>query len=290
MVSKTTPSIEIEHLDPEDYLLSPALADDYSDVNGLHDLYDRMAFGPNQNLVLVGPKGVGKSLSIAAWAAKHGHPIVTLSCSEDNRKSDLYGHFVLRDGHTPFILGPVTAAFEIANLYGSCVLCLEEINALKPGAQKLLNPVCDFHRRVEVPTAHKVFELEPGKKLWVTGTMNTAVYGGVYSLNEDLTSRLNLLPLDYPTLEREKQLLNATLAKLVNSIPKKTFNAVLRLANETRQGEFDYALSTRDIVQIISNINAVGIESAMWIASGKFEDRDRATFKERAKSAFGIRL
>jgi len=280
----------IDRIDSSAYIHDPKIADDYVDVQKLHPLYDKLSFRKNANLILVGPKGIGKSLSLSAWAAQNAHPMVTFSCSEDARKADLYGHYILRNDVTPFILGPITTAFEIANEKGSCVLCFEEINSLTPQCQKLLNSLCDFHRRIEVPTAQRVFELDSGAKLWVTGTMNTAVYGGVYSLNEDLKSRFNLLPLDYPSLNNEKDLLTKTLNAITQSVGAKIFGAVLRLANETRQGVFDYALSTRDVVQILSNIDAVGLKPAMWIASGKFEDKDRETFKERAKSHFGVQI
>ena len=227
------------------------------------------------------------SLSLAAWAAKNRHPIVTYSCSEDTNRQDLYGTFTLRNDRTPFILGPITTAFEIANAEGHCILCLEEINALKPGAQKLLNPICDFHRRVEVPTAHKVFELDPGAKLWVVGTMNTAVYGGVHALNEDLTSRLNLGVVSYPELDDERRLLEQTLPKILKKLTRTQINHALALAMETRQGEFEYALSTRDLVQMLTNIATLGVERAVWLASGKFEDEDRDTFLKRAQSHFG---
>ena len=86
----------IDRLDTQSYLLDPSMSDKYSDVAKLHPLYDKLAFGENANIILVGPKGIGKSLSLAAWAALHDTPIVTFSCSEDARKSDLYGHYVLR--------------------------------------------------------------------------------------------------------------------------------------------------------------------------------------------------
>ena len=132
-----------------------------------------------------------------------------------------------------------------------------------------------------------MFRLEPGARLWVVGTMNTAVYGGVYSLNEDLKSRFNMLPLGYPSLDQERRILNETMSTLMKAVKKKTVNLVLQLAEETRKNQFDYALSTRDVVQILNNIDKVGLKAAMWIASGKFEDEDRDTFVERVTSCFG---
>jgi MoxR-like ATPase len=274
--------MEIEHLNAEAFRPRSDLK--YTDVFKLHDLYEKAAF--SANLILVGPKGVGKSLSIAAWAAKHEHPVITFDCSEDVRRPHLIGYPVLRGDVTPFVLGPLTTAFQVANEAGRAILNLEEINALTPQMQKILNAVTDWRARVEVPEAKRVFALKEGAKLWVTGTMNTAVYGGVYSLNEDLKSRFRIIPLDYPTKEQEIAILKDTLP---NIDVKKLTNA-LTLAHETRQRALDYAMSTRDVVQLLVDIEVAGIDKALWMLSGKFEGNDRAFFVERCVSIFGVKL
>lgn len=271
----------IEYLGAEHYEPKPDLH--YVDINHLHEIYDKVAF--RSHLALVGPKGVGKTLSIQAWCAGKGVPIVTFDCSEDVRRSNLIGAFILRGDQTPFVLGPLTTAIQIANDHGSCVLVMEELNALTPQMQKLLNSTTDFRRRIEVPEAQRVFTLKEGAKLWFTGTMNTSVYGGVYQLNEDLKSRLRLLPLAYPSETEE-----AALLKEILDIDPKLAKKLVTLARDTRQGASEYALSTRDIVQIAEDADLVGLQRAMWMASGKFEDTGRGYFHERVRSIFKISL
>lgn len=261
----------------------------YCDVFGLHPKFKKLAF--KSNLILVGPKGIGKSLSIATFAADvEDCPLVTFDCSEDVRRSTLLGTFILRGDQTPFILGPLTTAFEIANEVGKCILVLEEINALTPQMQKCLNAATDFRRKIEVPEAKQVFQLKEGAQLWITGTMNTAVYGGVYQLNEDLKSRMRLVPLDYCEPKKEKEIVLAVLNGLHGKLPGKTLDSVILLAHETRQKALDYALSTRDVLQILEDILLVGVEDALWIATGKFEGDDRAAVKERIQSIFGVQI
>jgi MoxR-like ATPase len=198
--------------------------------------------------------------------------------------------FVLRGDQTPFVLGPLTTAFEVANETGACILLLEEINALTPQMQKILNSTTDFRRRVEVPECQKVFQLQPGKKLWVVGTMNTAVYGGVYAMNEDLKSRLRLLVVDYPAPAEEKSIVQEALNGGSKKVDQKMMDQVILLAHETRQKALDYALSTRDVVQMVEDIGLVGLESAMRLVLGKFEGDDRTTVKERITSIFGVEV
>jgi nitric oxide reductase NorQ protein len=253
----------------------------YKDVYNLHALYKRVAFGAN--LVLVGPKGIGKTLSVAAYASEIGCPIVTFDCSEDVRRNHLYGAFILRGSESPFVLGPIPTAVEIANEVGRCILCLEEVNALSPQSQKLLNPISDFRSRIELPEAHKVFRLKGNSQLWIVATMNTSVYGGVYLLNEDLKSRFRMIPLDYPTEVQE--------LSIVGSDGDPTIvKQVLTLAKESRQGHVGYALSTRDVEQVLADIKTTDIKTALWMVSGKFEGEDRTWLQQRVRSIFGITL
>lgn len=262
----------------------------YIDVFGLHNLYEGLAF--RSNLVVVGPKGVAKTLSFQSYADKVKSHIVTFDCSEDVRRMHLIGYYIQRGDQTPFILGPLTTAFEVANETGQCILVLEEINALSPQMQKVLNPLADFRRRIEVPECQKVFKLKDGAKLWFVGTMNTAVYGGVYSLNEDLKSRFRLLALDYPSPTQEKAILagvmDPELFKKLES--EKLIEAVMRLALETRQKSLEYALSPRDVQQIIEDIALVGLKKALRVLIGKFDGEDRDTVKKRIESIFAVQV
>lgn len=263
----------------------------YRDVFGLLPLYEKLAF--RAPVVVVGPKGVGKTLSVQAFAHKIGCPIVTFDCSEDVRRSQLLGSFILQGNETPFVLGPLPTALDIANETGQCILALEEMNALSPQAQKMLNPLTDWRQRIEIPEATRVFGLQKavkeagikGARLWVVGTMNDSVYGGVYALNEDLKSRFRFLQVDYPDRNQER----AIVKELMGKTPP-ILEHVLTFAAETRQGSIDYALSTRDVVQLVEDIESLGEESALRIVLGKFEDHDRETLVKRVRSIFGVDL
>lgn len=277
--------IEIDRLSAADYRPNPNLV--FVDTENLHDLYDKLAF--LSNLLLVGPKGIGKTLSIASWCGAKNVPLITYDCSEDVRRSHLLGTFYLRDAtSSPFILGPLTTAYEIANEVGEAVLVFEEINSLTPQMQKVLNAASDFRGKLEVPEAQKVFKLEGGAKLWITGTMNTTVYGGVYQLNEDLKSRFRMLPLDYPNEANLRRIVMAA----ASALPKDEdiIDHVLTLATESKMKALEYSLSPRDVVQILEDITRVGVERALLLTTGKFEDEDRITVEARILALFGIQL
>jgi len=277
----------VERIPTEEY--APRQGLKFVDVFGLHGLYEGLMF--RSNLVLVGPKGIGKTLSFQTFAALKKCPIITFDCSEDVRRSHLIGHHLLRGGDTPFVLGPLTTAFEIANEVGQCILVLEEINGLSPQMQKVLNGLADFRRRIEVPECQKVFKLNAGAKLWFVGTMNTAVYGGVYALNEDLKSRFRLLALEYPDPAQEKAILTEVVdSELLKKLDPKMLDRVLQLAIETRQKAMEYALSPRDVQQLVEDIGLVGLPRALRVLIGKFDGDDRNTVKARIASIFGVKV
>ena len=90
-------------------------------------------------LCFVGPKGTGKTLVIAHFAAENNIPLIQYDCSENTRKGDLIGRYVLRGDETAYQLGVLPTAIEIANEVETCILVLEELNALAPNMQKQLN-------------------------------------------------------------------------------------------------------------------------------------------------------
>lgn len=256
-------------------------APQYVDVMSLFPVYDRLAF--NTNILIKGPKGVGKSLSYTAWAAHYKIPVISVECSEDVKKYDLMGSPFIVGEETIFVLGGVPAAIDVANEVGACILALEEINSLTPQVQKQLNAVSDFRQAVSLPFVGKTYRLREGAKIWVVASMNPTVYGGTYDLNEDLKSRFEEIEVTYPNPTQEKHVIKAVGA----AVPEDLMNAFLLLAKETRAGGTSYPLSTRDLVRITHNVARVGLDTTLQMLIGKFENEDKDVILTRLSSIFG---
>jgi hypothetical protein len=254
----------------------------YVDIFRLHDFYEKVAF--TNNLLLKGPKGDGKSLSIFTYAAKKGIPLVVQECSEGTKESHLFGSQTLLGDRTIFVLGSIPTAIDIANEVGECILLFEELSALTPQVQKMLNAIGDFRKACSLPSIKRTFHLEKGKKLWPVGTLNPSVYGGTYDLNEDLKSRYDELELTYPDPGLEKTVI---LANCGNKVADDVLNKVIRLGSETRAGTYSYKLSTRDLVRMVDTISKTGLPIALQLIVGKFEGEDRKNALIRIKSIFG---
>lgn len=278
----------------------------YLDIFHLHDLYKSLAF--NTNIIVKGPKGDGKSLSVNTFAHASNSPLIIQECSEDTKKMDLMGTQNLLGDETVFTLGCIPAAIETANEYGRCILCFEELNALTPQVQKMLNAVTDFRKQCSLPFLGKTYTLRPDAYLWVVGLMNPSAYSGTYDLNEDLKSRFEEVDLTYPPAGLEKEVLKTACHHLIGkTIPKGGFRTLvdgqgvniqyiddtiitmfIKFAGETRQQATGYALSTRDLVRILENVGRLGVEQTLQLILCKFEGaEDKNTITKRMGAIFG---
>jgi MoxR-like ATPase len=256
----------------------------YVDTFRLFPEYSKFAFQDHGNLLLKGPKGNGKSLSIRSYAYHCKVPLVVVECSENTKDLQLLGRFVLIGKETHFVLAGIPKAIKTANEVGYCILLFEEFNALTPQSQKLLNGALQ-ERAVEVDALGHTYRLAPGAQVWFTGTMNPSVYGGTYDINEDLKSRMGEIEIDYPLFEPEKQIVKANLGP-VDATLETIIDLVLRFAKESRQNTMGYALSTRDVVRTIMTVRTNGLQTALQMMICKYEGEDRKTALARLNSLF----
>ncbi len=255
----------------------------YVDAFNLFTEYEKLAFTDHGNLLIKGPKGEGKSLSVRAFAAHFTIPLVVVECSENTKDLQLIGRYVMIGRETHFILSGITKAIKTANEAGRCILLFEEFNALTPQSQKLLNGVLQ-ERAIEVDSLGTTYRLTDGK-VWFTGTMNPSVYGGTYDLNEDLKSRVSEIEIDYPPTELEKQIIRANLGD-IDEVMAPIVDLVLRFAKESRQNAIGYALSTRDVVRTLQTVRSNGLKTALQMVICKYEGEDRKTALARLNSIF----
>ncbi len=259
----------------------------FIDIFGLLDFISHLSLDKVSNswdppnLLLTGPKGNGKSLLFAYLAQKNDLPYLSLDCSEGTRDRHLKGGYIVNSsGSTPFVLGTISNAIQVANENKIAMLVLEELNALSPQLQKDVNALTDFRKKIEVPELSHRFALNPGCKLFVCATMNPAVYGGTYELNQDLKSRFIEIEVPYPSAAAERQLLRAMTN---DQFSDDILGRLVDIAQQTRQDATGYALSPRDLLQILNMIPRVGWDDALFLLAQKFNEVDRLLVIDRIK-------
>ena len=256
-------------------------------------------------LLVKGPKGIGKTLAIAAWCAKNRFGMRQYDCSEGTKKQDLVGTWTMWTDpatgakSTPFKLGVIPEAIEMANQLGMFVLVLEELNALPPAMQKLLNPLLDWRNGMYIQEVSHLFQLKKNAKLLVLATTNPSSYSASNDLNEDLKSRFKIWNWRYPTAKQEKKIIdwktmNADMQKALVGFTKETRRMVDR-------DEISYAISTRDLDKIVrdyhSNLKVFKNEQLslkMTLETcvlGYYDDKDHLdAIKSRLESSFGSKV
>ena len=196
------------------------------------------------NILIEADKGVGKTILAYEAANRLDCHIVSYSCSSGTREGDLRGRIMNLNGL--FQPGILVQAVEIANNNGMCILHLDELNALEPELQKLLNPLLDDRRCI---TANgKLFKLNDNARLIVIATMNPSTYAGTSPLNEDLRSRFVGRVWKYPKPSHLKEVIDWT------DIPiTKVQKPILQLAQDSSnykaKGDVEYVLTIRDLKQ-----------------------------------------
>jgi MoxR-like ATPase len=287
-------------------VLDPAIkhvrrpADTYVDIHGhkafckkliLHN--GQLRAGRRNNFLFMGPPGTGKSLLAETLVSELQDelnakiPYFVLDASEDTREHHLKGGYVMAGDVTPFVLGVIAAAVHSANKFGVSVINIEEITALSPGTQKILNGLLDHRRAVDIPEANLHIKLDEHAHLIFLSSMNPVVYGGVNALNRDLISRLSpRLQFDFPDSESEIRLLHSLTGE-----KKGLILSLVRIAQLSRITTMDYQITTRDLRDTIEIFQATGdmpqaLRSLINPFSGS-ED-EYGTMIDRAQACFGV--
>jgi MoxR-like ATPase len=272
----------------------------YLDIYGIHNVVDAH-FLSSVPLLLKGEKGTGKTLSVYEWARQRGVPILQFDCSEGTKRFDLIGRFIPIGSEVRYQLGVMPTAVQVANMVGGCVLVFEEINALTPEMQKVLNQLLDFRQHVYIPEISTTFDLKPDKKLLVVGTMNPTTYGGVFPLNEDLQSRFAEIWFGYPTEEQEMKIFEYVFGQQSGDDANLSM-FLIKLSGELRElkksGAITYAPSTRDIHlvwKMYQSYKQMSINKALEYAlrhgvSYRYQGDEVNTVKDRIHSVLGVEI
>ena len=194
------------------------------------------------NILLEADAGVGKTTMAYELGVKFNSKVVAYSCSSGTREGDLRGRVLNTNGL--FQLGYLIVAVEIANEEGICILYLDELNALEPELQKMLNSLLDDRRLINANS--KLFRINKGAKLIVIATMNPSSYAGTVPLNPDLRSRFCGLIMPFPTSNHLSKVVDWT------GIPEDDVQLpLIQLATDVFQykvhGDVDYVITTRDL-------------------------------------------
>ena len=253
----TSTASNFGHVDFDQY--KPFKWGTYTELNNEREKLLEQFHQPNPFPYLIeGDKGLGKTLCVYDVTFAEQCHLIFHACSSGTRVGDLLGRLQVNEDGSYFDLGVLPRAILCANKHKRACLYLDEINALEPEVQKVLNPICDDRRMITAN--NKQFRLNEGCTLVVVASMNPSYYAGVNQLTEDMRSRFIGDVWSYPSSKELSSLVDWT------GIPATVRDPLLQLVQDTHssrvKGDVEYVLSPRDVVQFTEVYR-------MWVAKNK---------------------
>lgn len=201
------------------------------------------AHGAGLFVLVIGPKGTGKTSLVREFARKKGAALESINFSLRTRESHLIGTRTLSDGNVTFDEGLL-----IKSMREGGILYLDEINAAEADVLLRLDEALDDRRQITL----KEFtgETVNASEGWfVVATINPLTHSGTKELPPQLLSRFPVrIRLEYPPEETELDIVKRHVAGGHDD----NLMQAIRLANTLRQAaaveELFYSPSLRETI------------------------------------------
>jgi len=214
----------------------------YIDWNNSFEVLEQ-AYSSNLFVLVIGPKGTGKTTLVREFATRKGVKLESINFSLRTRESHLVGSKTLDSGAVSFEQGILVRSMQEGNM-----LYLDEINAAEADVLLRLDEALDDRRQLVLKEASGQL-IEAAKGWFVIATINPLSHVGTKELPPQLLSRFPVrIRLDYPPEEIELQIVK----KYVSGSHEKEIQQAIKLANILRQAaaveELYYSPSLRETI------------------------------------------
>jgi nitric oxide reductase NorQ protein len=145
-------------------------------------------------VLIIGPKGTGKTTLVRAFAKKLGKPLYSINFSLRTRESHLVGTMMMENGTTKFALGIIPKSME-----EGAILYLDELNAAEADVLLRLDEALDDRRQLVIKEAGNPITIKAREGWFVIATINPLSHAGTKELPPQLLSRFPVrIYMDYP--------------------------------------------------------------------------------------------
>jgi len=223
------------------------------------DIFDS-AFEHNENVLLEGPTGPGKTSAILAWAALRNHPFYAVPCNQSIDPSQLFGKWI-PDGSGGYMWqdGPFTDLVR----HGGALL-LNEVNFMPERIAAVTYALLDVRRQI-VLMDHKAEIIHASNSLIVFADMNPE-YEGTRPLNKAFRNRFaHQIDWQYD-LSVEKQLVKS----------KVLIDMGHKIRDSVRGGDIDTPVSTNMLQEFERFSLRLGVSYAIQSFVSHFNSDERA--------------
>jgi len=252
---KARPGLEVVGYADDSHPQIPLRQDAYVFRNDL--LRDVLAYlhdAGGDGLFLTGPTGSGKTSLITQVASRLNWPVQSVTCHGRMELHALVGQFVLIDGTTQFIHGPLAVAAREGHL-----LILNESDLMDPSELAGLNDIIEGQPLVIAENGGEVIRPHPRFRVFATGNSSgsgdgSGLYQGVLRQNLAFMDRFRVIHVGYPDPDVEKHVVSAAVPRM----PAEIIDKMLLVASEIRRlfmgsdsdaPELTVTMSTRTLVR-----------------------------------------
>ncbi|GAB4206765.1 MAG: transcriptional regulator NirQ [Tibeticola sp.] len=158
------------------------------------------AYAVRLPVMVKGPTGCGKSRFVEYMAWKLQRPLITVACNEDMTASDLVGRYLLEDGGTRWLDGPLTTAARIG-----AICYLDEIVEARADTTVVIHPLTDHRRVLPLDKKGELVRAHPDFQLVIS--YNPGYQSLMKDLKPSTKQRFAAFDFDYPEAEAEARIL-----------------------------------------------------------------------------------
>ena len=258
-------------------------------------------FAHDRRVMVQGYHGTGKSTHIEQVAARLNWPLVRVNLDAHVSRIDLVGKdaIVLKEGQqvTEFREGILPWAIQ-----RPIALVFDEYDAGRPDVMFVIQRVLEAQGRLTLLDQNRVIRPNPYFRLFATTNTiglgdTTGLYHGTQQINQGQMDRWSVVTtLNYLAQEVEVGIVLAKAAGYGTAEGKRTINAMVRVADMTRNafmnGDISTVMSPRTVITWAQNATIFGdIGLAFRLTFlNKCDELERPTVAEFYQRAFGADL
>jgi len=259
-------------------------------------------FAHDRRVMIQGYHGTGKSTHIEQVAAHLNWPLIRVNLDSHVSRIDLVGKdaIVLKDGKqvTEFREGMLPWAIQ-----RPIALVFDEYDAGRPDVMFVIQRVLEAQGKLTLLDQNRVIRPNPWFRLFsTTNTIGlgdtTGLYHGTQQINQGQMDRWSIVTtLNYLSHDVEAEIVLAKAPNYQNAEGKRTINAMVRVADMTRNafmnGDISTVMSPRTVITWAQNAEIFGGDIGLAFRMtflNKCDELERGTVAEFYQRAFGTDL
>ncbi|PSN84060.1 ATPase [Candidatus Marsarchaeota G2 archaeon OSP_D] len=211
-----------------------------------------IAYNSRQPVLIIGPKGTGKTTLIQAFCEKHNLKLYTANFSLRTKEEHIIGRIELKNNSTMFVEGILPKSMEAGGVFYA-----DELNAAEDSMLVRFDEALDDRRQLTLKEAGEIRVIKAKETWFPVATVNPLSHAGTRELPPQLLSRFPVrLYMDYPNEEVIYQIVS----KHVEGWDQEEVKRAVLLMNKLREGAGDlllpYSPSIREIIAFAKLVKA----------------------------------